>query len=73
MGINYCLIAIYKKGEFVENESNPCYGFFLIYTLLCLNIQSKPIKLEHTRCSSKKSCKLKLFDLFEWFFSFNLL
>lgn len=28
MGINYCLIAIYKKREFVENESNPWYGFF---------------------------------------------
>lgn len=73
MGINYCLIAIYKKGDLLKMKVIHDMDFFLIYTLLCLNIQSKPIKLEHTRCSSKKSCKLKLFDLFEWFFSFNLL
>lgn len=73
MGINYCFIVIYKKGDLLKMKVIYDMDFFLIYMLLCLNIQLKLIKFEYIRCFFKKLCKLKLFDFFEWFFFFNLL
>lgn len=38
MGINYCFIVIYKKGDLLKMKVIYDMDFFLIYMLLCLNI-----------------------------------